>query len=135
MTTQLRYFIGGVVGLVAGVMLTAFLGSSDLFARDAAIQPPGALEMPQVEARSAAIRSTAVSPRTVARRTVAPQARTTATSVAPKRSWKKSALVIGGSAAAGAGIGGIADGKKGALIGAAIGGGAGAIFEAIKRKD
>ncbi len=54
--------------------------------------------------------------------------------VAPKRSWKKTALVIGGSAGAGAGIGALAGGKKGALIGAAIGGGSGAVYEAIKRK-
>ncbi|HUE89388.1 MAG TPA: hypothetical protein VMO26_25190 [Vicinamibacterales bacterium] len=53
--------------------------------------------------------------------------------VAPKRSWKKSALVIGGAAGAGAGVGAIAGGKKGALIGAAIGGGSGAVYEAIKR--
>jgi hypothetical protein len=52
----------------------------------------------------------------------------------PKRSWKKTALVIGGSAGAGAGVGAIAGGKKGALIGAAIGGGAASIFEAIKRR-
>lgn len=52
----------------------------------------------------------------------------------PKRSWKKSALIIGGAAGAGAGVGALAGGKKGALIGAAIGGGSGAIFEAIKRK-
>jgi hypothetical protein len=51
----------------------------------------------------------------------------------PKRSWKKSALVIGGAAGAGAGIGALTGGKKGALIGAAIGGGAGSIFEAVKR--
>ena len=66
----------------------------------------------------------------------APVRRTTAatTSVAePKRSWKKTALIIGGSAGAGAGVGAIAGGKKGALIGAAIGGGAASIFEAIKR--
>lgn len=52
----------------------------------------------------------------------------------PKRSWKKTALVIGGSAGAGAGIGGLTGGKKGALIGAAIGGGAASIYEAVKRK-
>ena len=52
----------------------------------------------------------------------------------PKRSWKKSALVIGGAAGAGAGVGALAGGKKGALIGAAIGGGSGAIYEAVKRK-
>lgn len=52
----------------------------------------------------------------------------------PKRSWKKSALVIGGAAGAGAGVGAIAGGKKGALIGAAIGGGSGAVYEVIKRK-
>jgi hypothetical protein len=61
----------------------------------------------------------------------APQ-RTSATRVverAPGRDWKKTALVIGGSTAAGAGIGGLIGGKKGALIGAAIGGGASTIYE------
>ncbi len=51
----------------------------------------------------------------------------------PKRSWQKTAMVIGGSSAAGAGVGGIMSGKKGALIGAAIGGGAASIYEATKR--
>jgi len=54
-------------------------------------------------------------------------------SVESKRSWKKTALVIGGSAGAGAGVGAIAGGKKGALIGAAIGGGAASLYEAVKR--
>ena len=49
------------------------------------------------------------------------------------RSWKKTAMIIGGSAASGAGVGAIAAGKKGALIGAAIGGGAASIYEATKR--
>lgn len=48
------------------------------------------------------------------------------------RTWKKSALVIGGSSAAGAGIGGLIGGKKGALIGAAVGGGGATLFEARK---
>src|SRR5262249_15253515 len=40
-----------------------------------------------------------------------------------RRSWQKGALLIGGAAATGAGIGGLVAGKKGALIGTAIGGG------------
>lgn len=49
------------------------------------------------------------------------------------RDWKKTALVIGGTTATGAGLGAIFGGKKGALIGAAIGGGASSIYEARKR--
>ncbi len=49
------------------------------------------------------------------------------------RSWQKTAMVIGGSAAAGAGVGGLVGGRKGALLGAAIGGGASTIFESTKR--
>jgi hypothetical protein len=51
----------------------------------------------------------------------------------PGRDWKKTALVIGGSTAGAAGLGGIFGGKKGALIGAAIGGGASTVYEAMKR--
>src|SRR5262245_19328720 len=50
------------------------------------------------------------------------------------RSWGKTAILIGGSAASGAGVGGIVGGKKGALIGAAIGGGAASIYEATQRR-
>ena len=49
------------------------------------------------------------------------------------RSWKKSALVIGGSSAAGAGVGALVGGTKGALIGAAAGGAAGTVYEVRKR--
>jgi hypothetical protein len=52
---------------------------------------------------------------------------------APRRDWTKTAMVIGGTTAAGAGLGAIFGGKKGALIGAAIGGGAGTIYEVRKR--
>jgi hypothetical protein len=46
------------------------------------------------------------------------------------RNWKKTAFVIGGSTATAAGIGGLIGGKKGALIGAAVGGGASTLYEA-----
>jgi uncharacterized protein YcfJ len=64
-------------------------------------------------------------PRQVVRRTVVERS--------PRRDWKKTALVIGGSSATGAGVGAIFGGKKGALIGAAIGGGASTIFETTRR--
>ena len=53
---------------------------------------------------------------------------------APQRSWGKTALIVGGSAASGAGLGAVLGGKKGALAGAAIGGGAASIYEATRRR-
>jgi hypothetical protein len=53
--------------------------------------------------------------------------------VTPQRSKTKTVLVIGGSAASGAGLGGLLGGKKGALVGAALGGGAASIYEATRR--
>ena len=50
-----------------------------------------------------------------------------------KRAWEKEALIIGGGAAAGAGIGALAGGKKGAGIGAATGGVAGLIYDLTTR--
>jgi hypothetical protein len=52
---------------------------------------------------------------------------------APQRDWKQTALVIGGSTATGAGVGAMFGGRKGALIGAAIGGGASTIYESTKK--
>jgi hypothetical protein len=52
----------------------------------------------------------------------------------PQRSWPKTAMIVGGSAASGAGVGGLVGGKKGALVGAAIGGGAASIYEATRRR-
>ncbi len=49
------------------------------------------------------------------------------------RSWKESAVIIGGAAGAGAGIGAIAKGKKGAAVGAAIGAATGAAYELMKK--
>lgn len=51
-----------------------------------------------------------------------------------KRSFEKEALIVGGSAAAGAAIGGIAGGGKGAGIGALSGGIAGLVYDLATRK-
>jgi hypothetical protein len=52
----------------------------------------------------------------------------------PRRSWGKTALTIAGGGATGAGIGGLVNGKKGSLIGAALGAGASALYESAKRR-
>jgi hypothetical protein len=71
--------------------------------------------------------------RTVTTVEQAPRQATRVIERAPRRDWKKTALVIGGSTATGAGVGAIFGGKKGALIGAAIGGGASTIYESTKK--
>ncbi len=53
----------------------------------------------------------------------------------PKRSIGTSALIIGSSAAGGAGIGAMIGGKKGAGIGAIAGGGAAALWDQITRRQ
>jgi hypothetical protein len=53
----------------------------------------------------------------------------------PKRSVKKSAVIIGSSAGVGAGIGAAVGGKKGAGIGALIGGGGAALWDQITRRQ
>jgi hypothetical protein len=82
------------------------------------------------------VRQTAPAPRQTVYRTAAPaQERVVVEErAAPQRSWTKTAMVIGGSSAAGAGVGGVMGGKKGALVGAAIGGGAASIYEATRRR-
>ena len=74
------------------------------------------------------------SPRVAPARAVAHTApQTVVVNRAPKRDWQKTAMVIGGSSAAGAGLGAIFGGGKGALIGAAIGGGASTLYEVTRK--
>lgn len=90
---------------------------------------------PQLVSDRQAVRSAATPRRTVYRSAAARDERVVVREDAQdQRTWKKTALIIGGSAASGAGVGAIAAGKKGALIGAAIGGGAASIYEATKRR-
>ena len=124
-----RSFVAGrevaQVTCVARAMAPAAYAAPAGYYPATAYAQPVAYAQPDIVARPAA-RATTVRPRA---QRVAMQRE-----VEPKRSWKKSALIIGGAAGAGAGVGALAGGKKGALIGAAIGGGSGAIYEAIKRK-
>ena len=96
-------------------------------------------------------RFTSTAPRPVVtqvsnRRTASPARRVTRTSASQRdervvyeddrsdRTWQKTALIIGGSTASGAGVGAIIGGKKGALAGAALGGGAASIYAATRRR-
>ena len=88
--------------------------------------------------------------RSTARRSSAPRARTASNSTysaaepsysrgsavepAPQgRSWKKSAIIIGGSTAAGAGVGAVLDGKSGAVKGGVVGLLGGTIYDIATR--
>jgi hypothetical protein len=88
--------------------------------------------------------------RSTARRSSTPRARTASNSTygaaepsysrgsavepAPQgRSWKKSAIIIGGSTAAGAGVGAVLDGKDGAKKGAVVGLLGGTIYDIATR--
>ncbi len=65
-----------------------------------------------------------------------PRARTTSYEVeAPKRSVKKSVAIIAGSTAVGAVAGGLVKGKKGAVIGGLLGGGAATVWDQVTRRQ
>jgi len=93
-------------------------------------RPPMAYPVSDVRALPAAVATPRVAPARIVTRE-APQ--TVVANRAPRRDWKKTAMVIGGSSAAGAGLGAIFGGGKGALIGAAIGGGASTIYEVTRK--
>ena len=80
----------------------------------------------------AAVRTVAA-PRQTVYRSAEPRIVSQTVDTRPQRSKTKTALVIGGSAASGAGLGGLLGGKKGALVGAALGGGAASIYESTRR--
>ena len=94
---------------------------------------PGVSSLQSNFVPAAAPRSVAAPQRTVYRTAAPAQERVVVRREGSDRSWQKTAMIIGGSTAGGAGVGGIMGGKKGALIGAAIGGGAASIYEATKR--
>ena len=73
-----------------------------------------------------------VQPRTVYVSNPAPSRAAVSTSQ-QKRSLGREALIVGGSAGAGAAVGAVAGGKKGAAVGAISGGVAGLVYDLITR--
>lgn len=51
-----------------------------------------------------------------------------------RRTWERSAVIIGSSAAVGATVGGLTKGKKGAFIGGIVGGGAATVWDQVTRR-
>jgi len=88
-------------------------------------------------ARSTARRSSASPVRTASStygRSAEPSYSRTSDVAAPQtRSWKKSAIIIGGSTAAGAGVGAVMGGKKGAVKGGVVGLVGGTIYDIATR--
>jgi hypothetical protein len=92
---------------------------------------PVGYAMPQAVPQYASQR--VLAPQPAARRTVSQRTYSSEQVSKPARTWQKSALLIGGSAAGGAGVGALIGGKKGAGIGALLGGGSAAIYDQVKR--
>ena len=154
-TSRAKMIAAGCVACVALATPTAGSAQSYRYADDAAPAvvvecAPGQRAVmaqrivngrPQVVARCEGT-SHAMRARTVSRSNVryaerqpergAPTTRTLRRGV--QRTKTKTALMIAGSAATGAGVGGALKGKKGAIIGAAIGGGSATVYEAVKRR-
>jgi len=86
--------------------------------------------------RDRPVTRTTTARRSASRASAAPAYRTTAsseTTYKKPRSWKKSALIIGGSTAGGAGVGAVLGGKGGAKKGAVVGLLGGAIYDIATR--
>ena len=130
--------------LVAAGLVLAFIGgltASGIYSTTTrAFNPPEERAItPEANTQSLATvnRTHFVQPRTVyVSNAVAAPAAVTPAAVTPernKRSLQKSALIVGGSAGAGAAIGAVAGGGKGAGIGALSGGIAGLVYDLATR--
>jgi hypothetical protein len=108
-------------------------------AEDGAVAAPAGYAVQQyAPAAQRVVYAQAPAPRVV--RTVAPARTRTVTQRVyterrPVRSKTKSAVIIGTSAAAGAGVGALVGGKKGAIIGAVAGGGGALVWDQITRRQ
>ena len=118
--------------IILGLLVAFFIGSGTSGLTSRAFNVPDqdaiAAEVSQKPTRLA-VRSEA--PRAITARS---PVRDEATApVKKKRTLQKEALIVGGSAGAGAAVGAVAGGKKGAAIGAVSGGIAGLIYDLATR--
>jgi hypothetical protein len=99
-------------------------------------QPAGYVQAPieNTQLVRAAYPATRVAAPDVAPRRVTYQRAPERIAYRPRRSVKKSAVIIGSSAGVGAGIGAAVGGKKGAGVGALIAGGGAALWDQITRR-
>jgi hypothetical protein len=141
----MKSFLGGALGAVAVAVVVLFAQSgaftfnqSRLAAAPAA---PAALLDANIETAPVLVPvARAATPRYVryaaADRVVDPGYDSQAerrSEVKKTRSWKKSAVIIGGSTAGGAGLGAILGGGRGAKKGAVVGGVAGVVYDIATR--
>ena len=113
--TEPAYAAAGTAGApLAGLTRVAYMPEAG-YAQPAVINEPIEVYRP----RSVPVSSQSRQSREVAR---------------PARSVKKSVAIIAGSTAVGATIGGLTKGKKGALIGGIVGGGAATVWDQVTRR-
>jgi len=123
--------IGAAVVALAGLGAVAYYSSTARASQPASVAPatavPGTYLDPVAAAPAAAVPVAAapVRERVVYRTSAAARPRY----YVHTRSKKHSAMIIGGSAVGGAGIGALVGGKKGALIGGLVGGAGGTIYD------
>ena len=135
--------VNGVTQAQAECQSMAAIGTAGVYAPVAYAQPAGAVPVSygytqETIPETRLVRTAYTQP--VVTRTAAPQrvvyqpARERVV-VKPKRSVKKSAVIIGSSAGVGAGLGALMGGKKGAGIGALVAGGGAALWDQITRRQ
>jgi hypothetical protein len=136
--------VGAENGFTAGAMTPGMATAMPVSQFVPAIVP--AQPAPQVvyrdpvvpAARSTARRSSAPAARTASNSTYGRSAepvysRTSEVAAPQNRSWKKSAIIIGGTTAAGAGVGAVMGGKSGAVKGGVVGLLGGTIYDIATR--
>ena len=126
--------VGTEASLASGTMVPGVAGVMPVSQFAPAIVPPAS---PAVVYRDPVAAPATRSASSTVRRTsgyrAASTTRTAYYPASPTRSWKKSALIIGGSTAAGAGVGAIMGGKSGAVKGGVLGLVGGTVYDLATR--